>query len=266
MKFGQVAADYIREKPNMNASTFSNVHRLIRTFGPVQIKSLTSEMVRQYIVDRRHDGAAAATTNRELTILKQICKRAEERGLVHSDASRGVPFEKGAVQRTRWLTRDEECSLLERSPGWLANIVAFDLETGLRRGELLDLTWENVNLATKTIEITRTKNGVPRVIPLSGRATAILTRLGPGVGAVFRREGRQISPSELEYFFKLAREKAGIQDLHFHDLRHTFATRLAQRGVELYAIQRLLGHKTIAMSARYSHHNVESLRKAMEIS
>ena len=65
--------------------------------------------------------------------------------------------------------------------------------------------------------------------------------------------------------FKRACRKAGLDDLHFHDCRHTFATRLIQAGVDLYTVQRLLGHKSPAMTARYAHHSTESLRSPVEV-
>jgi integrase len=69
----------------------------------------------------------------------------------------------------------------------------------------------------------------------------------------------------IQYNFRRACKKAGIEDLHFHDLRHTFATRLIQAGVDLYTVQRLLGHKTPKMTQRYAHHSMESLRASVEV-
>ena len=63
----------------------------------------------------------------------------------------------------------------------------------------------------------------------------------------------------------MARKKAGLEDVRFHDLRHTFATRLVQSGVDLYTVEELLGHKTITMTMRYAHHNIESLRHGVEV-
>ena len=77
--------------------------------------------------------------------------------------------------------------------------------------------------------------------------------------------GERLQPANLEYNFRQAVKRAGLKDLRFHDLRHTFATRLVRSGADIYAVQRLLGHKSLEMTSRYAHHDVESLRKAVDI-
>jgi integrase len=264
-KFGRIAQDFMTERPNMSAATASNLQRLIMAFGPRWMNQITPEMIREYIQKRRQDEAAAATINRELSVLKQVCRRAEERGITHSDASRGVRFEKGVNKRTRWLTTEEEGGLLDACQPWVWRLVAFDLATGLRRGELLALTWLDIDLEARTLIVRRSKSGKPRTLPLSRVAMDILSNI-PGVheGAVFKKNERPINVNELEDAWQWAKEKAGIEDLHLHDLRHTFATRLSQAGKELYAISQLLGHSSIAMTTRYAHHNVESLRRVVD--
>ena len=75
----------------------------------------------------------------------------------------------------------------------------------------------------------------------------------------------KIDGDNLRRAFKKALQKADIKDFHFHDLRHTFATRLAQNGVDIYTISKLLGHKDIQMTQRYSHHSPESLRDGIQV-
>ena len=79
------------------------------------------------------------------------------------------------------------------------------------------------------------------------------------------RAGTAINPSHLRRALRIALSRAGLQDVHFHDLRHTFATRLVQAGVDLYKVQRPLGHKSPMMTQRYAHHCEESLRDGVEI-
>jgi integrase len=200
-----------------------------------------------------------------LSVLKQVCRRAEERGITHSDASRGIKFEKGVNERTRWLTEDEERRLLGACYPWVARIVAFDLATGLRRGELLALNWADVDLEARTLIVRRSKSGKPRTIPLSRVALDILSQITDvHEGLVFKKNEHGFTVGELEEVWRLAKERAGIEDLHLHDLRHTFATRLAQHGIDICAISRLLGHNSVEMSSRYIHHNVESLRRVVD--
>ena len=122
----------------------------------------------------------------------------------------------------------------------------------------------------KTILIRETKNGKPKTIPLNKTALGILETKAKVVSIrskiVFHSmSGTKIDKHNLRRAFVIAMEKAGIEDFTFHGLRHTFATRLAQSGVDLYKISKLLGHKDIKTTQRYSHHCPESLRDGVEM-
>ncbi|MDP6527717.1 MAG: site-specific integrase, partial [Candidatus Pacebacteria bacterium] len=142
--------------------------------------------------------------------------------------------------------------------------------TGLRRDELLSLEWKRVDLSLKTILIQKTKNGRPKTVPLNETALSILEKKSK-VGSIkndlvfISDHGTKIKGSNLWRAFKKALERAGIEDFTFHDLRHTFATRLVQRGEDIYKVAKLLGHKDIRMTQRYSHHTSESLRSGVEV-
>lgn len=173
-------------------------------------------------------------------------------------------------QRDKWLSEEDEQMLLANMPEWLREIVLLALHTGLRRDELLSLTWDRVSLFQKTIVIQKSKNGRPRTIPLTSVAMGILEEKARirslKTKLVFvNTVGKKIGTSWVLKHFIIAREKAGLGDLHFHDLRHTFATRLAQRGVDLYTISKLLGHVNITMTQRYAHHCPESLRAGIAV-
>ena len=145
------------------------------------------------------------------------------------------------------------------------------LNTGLRQGELLSLEWNRVNLFRKTILIQKTKNGKPKTLPLNKVALDVLNRrskvksIKNGL-VFFNRNCQKIPNSNLRLSFHRVMRKVGIKDFRWHDLRHTFATRLAQADVDLYKISKLLlGHKDIKMTQRYSHHCPDSLRDGVEI-
>lgn len=153
---------------------------------------------------------------------------------------------------------------------WLQEIVFFDLNTGMRMDEVLSLEWPHVDLFRKTVTVMRSKNGEKRTIPLNRNAFELLKAKGKVRDIrskyVFASEtGTKIDDRNLRRGFYDALDRAGIEDFRFHDLRHTFATRLAQAGIDLYKIAKLLGHKTIAMTQRYSHHYPESLRDGVEV-
>ena len=135
----------------------------------------------------------------------------------------------------------------------------------MRRGEILNLEKDDISTEGRAAIIRTSKNGEPRVIPLSNRALDAVARAMSVTEKVFGGKGGEtLETANLEYNFRMAVKRSGLKDLRFHDLRHTFATRLVRSGADIYAIQKLLGHKSLEMTSRYAHHDVESLRKAMD--
>lgn len=131
-------------------------------------------------------------------------------------------------------------------------MIALAIDTGGRRSELLKLDWRQVDLKGGRITFLQTKNGEDRTVRLTDRAIRVLTEIGPcDQGPVFTYAGKPIK--DVKHSFGRARRKAGIADLRFHDLRHTFASRLVQQGVSLYEVMHLTGHKSMAMVQRYAH-------------
>ena len=182
-----------------------------------------------------------------------------------------ISYERENNERARWLTEDEEKRLLESSPEWLCEIIVFALNTGLRQGELLSLEWNRVNLFRKTILIQKTKNSKPKTVPLNQIAMDVILRKSEEKVRRIKNDfvfvsshGTKIDRHNLRRAFNSAVSKAEIEDFKFHDLRHCFCTKLAQRGVDIYKIAKLAGHKDIRMTQRYSHHCPESLRDGVE--
>ncbi|MEP7153474.1 MAG: site-specific integrase [Nitrospira sp.] len=175
-------------------------------------------------------------------------------------------------QRDRWLNEEEITQLLEACAPWLHDLVLFALNTGMRMGEILELTWRGVDLdlTRRTVAVFRSKNGERRTIPVNQTVLAMLTTKAKVRSLVTDRVfcSKAYTPMEtghLRRSFRLALSKVKIEDFHFHDLRHTFATTLVQSGVDLYKVQQLLGHKSPIMTQRYAHHYPESLRNGVEI-
>ena len=181
-----------------------------------------------------------------------------ESGKVKENPARLVKHRQENNARVRWLSGEEEARLRAAiEAGRPEHLPELDLalHTGLRLGEMYGLTWENVNLACRVLTIPRSKNGETRHVPLNSTALAALERLGAqgdGSGPVFRNAdgGRLTGP---RYWFDPAIRTAKIRDFSWHCLRHTFASRLVMAGVDLRTVQDLMGHKSIAMTVRYSH-------------
>jgi len=160
--------------------------------------------------------------------------------------------------------------LLTSSPRWLQEIIIFAINTGLRQSEILDLKWPQVDLARKTITILVQKNKGKDTLPLNETSLEVLkerasVRRQETEYVFHTRNATRITASNLQQAFYPALKKSGITKLRFHDLRHTFATRLVQEGVDLYTVQKLGRWKKISMVMRYAHHYPESLRSAVEV-
>lgn len=216
----------------------------------------------------------ANTAKRYLGQLKSVLAFAAEAG-----AGNIVPTFSPTVaddSRVRWLTEGEEDALLAASPPWLQGMIVFVVETGARKGEMTGLRWRDVDLEQRPRGIVRlyfTKGGEPRGIPMSNRLRRLLERLKEGVPGtkpdtrVFQWQVRggaaSIPMGDFKKSWAKALKAAGIEDVHFHDLRHTFASRLVQRGVPLLQVGKLLGHSSLRMTQRYAHLAPENLSDAI---
>jgi integrase len=257
--------------PKRSLIVYTSVLRtLSKAFKDSLLMSITPNVVNRFKKDLRNKGEKATSINQKIRILKRMFNVAtNDWEWFKENPIRVVHLEKEGRKRERWATLEEEEKVLSCCPNWLKEIMVFDLNTGLRISELCKLRIPDVDLFKKTISIIETKNDEPRTIPLNQRAYDLLReRLkirSISCDQVFQLKGKPIKKYIIQIAFRGACMAAGIEDLHFHDLRHTFATRLVQAGEDLYKIQKLLGHKSLSMTQRYSHHSSESLRGSVEV-
>lgn len=178
--------------------------------------------------------------------------------------------------RDRYLNDDERERLLSAckassSPD-LYTVVVLALGTGMRRGEILGLTWGNVDLKSKLITLTKTKNGDRRTLPLCASAYDLLLARSKvrsiETDLIFpggkRTKLGAFVPRDITKPWETARAKAGLADFRFHDLRHTAASTLAMTGASQLDIAAVLGHRSLQMTKRYTHLSVEHLRGVLE--
>jgi integrase len=239
-----------RENPEgYQASTRYNLQRLLDHFDGLNLSDFNLRIIQDY-TDERLASVKEGTVHRELSVLRAILNKAhrEERLAVVPP----FPRVKNSKGRCRWLTVDEERRLLEAAAPHLRALIGIAIDTGGRRSELFKLNWRNVDLERGFLTFTDTKNGEDRSVRLTDRALRILASLNPKTeGAVFTYGGRPIK--NVKTGFGLARKRAGLSDFRFHDLRHTFASRLVQRGIPIYEVMHLTGHKSVSMVQRYAH-------------
>jgi integrase len=254
------------------ASTYDKAFRLF--IGAVGDRCLTEVSVRQiteYKQERLAKGVRPATVNRELASIGKAFNIARnEWEWIRENPFSRVPKERENNTRYRWLREEEEKPLLTACPEWLQDVVIFAIYTGMRMGEIINLEWENVDLNRRSVVLLKTKTKHPRSIPLCSKSYEILCRrrqLGnQQVNTVFLNGNAwRIEQSKLGKQFRTALEQAGIKDLRFHDLRHTFGTRLAQKGADLFHISKLMGHQNISTTMRYLHHSEGSLANVVNM-
>jgi integrase len=146
-------------------------------------------------------------------------------------------------------------------------MVTLAVHTGMRKGEILGLEWERIDLSSARITLYRTKSGKPRGIPINRDVYESLLAVEPDpakrTGLLFRKPDAR-AWGQIRRAFEGALAKAGIKDFRFHDLRHTAASHLVMRGATLRDVQEILGHADLKMTQRYAHLSPAHLRGAVE--
>jgi integrase len=279
----------------------ATVKRIRATFADMldtPMDELTSWRLEQWRKARHEKGRQPSTTNRDLTALKACLAKAVEWGVIarHPLADlkprktdKEVPIrviseaEEAALRKA---LRKRDAALREartRANAWrgergyelfpahgpfadhLEPVVLLALATGMRRGEILTLRTEDVKAGGVTVRGTVTKSQQSRVIPLNADAQRVLRDWSPQGEWVFPGTDDEAALTTIKKSWMGLRKAAGLPSVRFHDLRHTFATRLLQRGADIRTVSSLLGHQDIAITARYLHATDESKRRAVDL-
>lgn len=258
--------------------------------GSKRLNAITAWQIDKWQSARRKAGKAPATINRDVTALKAMLSKAVEWGIL--DAHPLAKFKPQKVDknaRTRFLRPEEEAELRtaldtremklkqerasanawRRQRGYtikpelkgfadhMKPMVLLSLNTGMRRGELFNLRWPDVELKQNllTVRDSNAKSGTTRHIPLNQEAVEVLrtwkSRGGAGPLVFPGRNGEPFNNVKKAWAAIL--EAAKIKDFRWHDLRHTFASNLVMKGVDLNTVRELLGHSDIKMTLRYAH-------------
>lgn len=203
------------------------------------------------------------TVNIDLRALRAAFSTAVRWQLIPKNPFAGLKHMFVPQQSPVFCTKDDVQKLLATiTETWLKDVIVFAILTGMRRGEIVNLRWKDDNLLRRTILVESnptfiTKQGKKRIIPLNDTAFYLLqSRYGKEKSEyVFTLNGRQIFDQWITHAFKKAVRAAKLEDdrLHFHSLRHTFASWLVQDGVSLFEVQQLLGHSSPRVTEVYSH-------------
>jgi len=260
----------LHSKPNKKPSSLERDITLIKNlslfFGGFYLYAVTQMMVEEYKTKRIEEGKKPATVNRELACLKCIFNKAIEWGKATDNPVRKVKLLRENNQRMRYLEKEEAQRLIANCSDHLKPVVIVALNTGMRRGEILNLKWKDIDINQNLIYLMDTKNGDKREVPMNEfiKKTLISIPKHPDSPYIFCN-GKGTPYYNLRKSFAGALEKSGITDFKFHDLRHTFASQLVMSGIDLKTVQELLGHKSFDMTLRYSHLSANHKKRAVDI-
>jgi excisionase family DNA binding protein len=275
IKFSEFAEMYLENYAKVNKTRKSWItdgyylKGMNEFFGDLYLDEITSLHIEKYKAKRLNQGVQRSTINRCLAILRKMLNLAADWGYPKNRLIGRIQFysEKDNLKE-RILTEEEEDRLLEASSEHLRPILIVALNTGMRLGEILNLEWKHVNLDSRRVRVERTKSRRIRVININEILLEELLKL---------KERNSESPylfpnlntgkplKSVKRAFKSACNSASIENLRFHDLRHTFATRLVERGVDLITIKELLGHSSVTITERYTHSFKEQKRHAVAL-
>lgn len=266
-----IELDKVKAKRSYDRDKRSLKH-LIKFFGNRLLRDITPSLVEGYQHKRLSEPSyrghltKPATVNRELACLKTIFNKATVNDKAERNPTRGVKKLPENNQRDRVLSEDEYSRLLVHCPTYIKPIIKVAYHTGMRQGEILNLTWGKLDLKEGFIYLNPedTKTQESRDIPLTGELIEFFQAMPRGLPEVkvFMRNGKPIN--SIREGFESACQKAEIKDFTFHDLRHTFVTNMRRAGVHETVIKAITGHKTRAMFDRYNSVNKEDLRASVQ--
>jgi site-specific recombinase XerD len=235
---------------------------LMDSFGSdTYIQKIENWEVQKHCKRRTDEGIKPASINREISCLKHMYHKAnEEWGMTTHNPAAKIKHLKENNERIRYLSDEEREKLLKacaEGPWYLLPIVQIAINTGMRRGEILNLKWKDIDNQNGFIRVQTSKSGLPRDIPINSLLKSLFNSI--------TQDEENIFPiKEFVHSWETAKRTAGIDDLRFHDLRHEFASQLVMSGADLRTTQELLGHSNLRMTQRYTHLSENHKKEAVE--
>ncbi len=273
MTFRELAEKYLeyargRLKSYDRLKSFAGT--LIKRFGDKLIEDFTMFDLESLQGDILRKGQSRAYANRLVVLAKVMFNKAFDWELVNEDVIKQLKRCKllnGEVKRLRYLSDKEAETLLSNCDAHLKPLIIMALNTGMRKSEMLGLTWDKVDLKNRLILLDKTKNGERREIPINDTLYGVLSGLTRHIKTdyVFYNPQTLKPYQDFKKPFLKALAKSRILDFRFHDLRHTFASWLIMKGADLTTVKELLGHKDIKMTLRYSHLSQAHIKNGVKL-
>ena len=272
--------------------TYMNIlnHHLLPAFGSYMLSSITAESIHSYLKEMEQRNYAASTIRGILRLLSAIMRSAVEEGLLRRNPCRKIRLHNHRPMEQRVLSRQEQNLLLDSMRGEMDIPPLLSLYTGMRLGEICALKWEDVNWQQQTIIVRRTVQrlktnqrgerktklfvGMPksmssmRIIPIPSFLLELLKRIKNDNGEsdyIFSASMCPAEPRTMQRWFQSLVQRCGLDNVHFHTLRHSFATRMLELGIDVKTISILLGHSTTRTTMDfYAHSPIENQRQAID--
>ena len=264
MPFEELAARFIAQA-GPKPWHLERLKLLLPFFAEYPIRRITKNLAREYRKWRHESRALTETTvNRDLECLRHILFWAVDEGLTIANPLSRMRMERERRRKRPILSTEEEELLLKAATAHLRPIIIAALDSGMRRGELLSQRWEDVDFARCLLFVSHSKTpeGEAREIPLTDRFFNLLWGMREDQGVIFLFRGRPVY--SLKTAWKTTLRNSGIRRCRFHDLRHTFNTRLIECGVNREVRMSLMGHSLgDDPQAIYSHIELPIKREAI---
>jgi site-specific recombinase XerD len=236
-----------------------------------RLGAVTPSLLEAYKADRLGKGTKPSTLNRELNTIKAMFNKAMAWGALAKNPAVSVRKLKETHKKIRYLSRDEVALLLKAASERMRPVIETFLHTGFRRDELIHLTWADVDFKNKVVSVQAKDGWHPkdyetRHIPLTARLAEVLRGVPKAdEECVFRNGGgKALDADVLSHEFRRLVRSCALKNASIHTLRHTFASHLVMNSVDLYTVQKLLGHSSIKTTEIYAHLAPDYLRAAMD--
>jgi len=235
----------------------------LRNFTPQMIENFKQVFFKK--PTRHGKRRSPATVNYHLSVLSKIFSMAIDQDVLEVNPCKRVKRLRLENQRMRVLSESEEEALLEAVGPYtlLRHVIVVALNTGLRKGEILALKWDDIDFEREVMIVKKSKSGRPRIVPLNNSVLEILGGRQRNSRYVFPNPKTGKRLKDVKRSFSTALRNAGIKDFRFHDLRHTAATRMADRGADAFTLMKILGHSDIRMTSRYTHATDRAIHQAV---
>jgi integrase len=275
--FSEFINQYIEySAANHTITSTTRINYVLLSFRPfiksIELKNVTPLLIEQY-KQFRLTKVKPTTLNIELRTLKAIFNKAVEWGLISASPMKYVKLLPIPEERINFISVGEFQKIMDTIKlDWLRNFVIISVNTGMRRNELINLQWNDIDFDQGIITISNqdgftTKSKRERIIYLNEIVSDLLKRLDTSTTYVITYpNGKKLYDNYVSQCFRDAVKSSGVsRKIHLHSLRHTFASWLVQKGVSIFEVSKLLGHSNVSVTEIYSHASPENLRKSVEL-